>query len=379
MTKLDDVLADAVTARQVPFAVAMTGTASGITYCGAAGEAAAGRLAGEDTVFRIYSMTKAIGSVAAMILIDRGLLSPDTPVGDILPAWNDLPVLDGWDGDTPVLRPQKTVATIRHLATHSSGMAYEFWNPDVLRYLEATGIPTVMSGKRAGLNYPLASDPGTQWGYGGSIDWLGQIVEAVDGRRIDAFCYDEILGPLGMTDTRFEPDGLEDRLADVSMRVGADGFRPTRMGPPKHPEFYGMGHALYSTAPDYMAFLRMVLNRGTLNGVRILSDDAWDLLANDQMQGLTFAKMTAAARGSTDVDYPGRTMTHSFAFLRNEEPWRGKRSAGSLGWAGICNTHYWIDPARDLCAVLMTQSLPFIESPFLQAYDAFERAVYAEL
>lgn len=278
------------------------------------------------------------------------------------------------------MRPQKTVATVRHLATHTSGMEYEFWNPDVPRYMEATGHPTVLSGLKTSLAYPLTSDPGTRWGYGPSIDWLGQMVEAVDGRRIDAFCRDEILDPLGMNDTAFEPDALSNRLCQVHMR-GEDGnFGPFDLAPPPQPEFYGMGHALYSTAPDYLTFLRMVLNRGELNGARILSEPAWEMLCADQMGGLTFQKMISCAPPVTaDVDYPGTRMVHSAAFMRNVDDWPGKRRAGSLSWAGVCNTHYWIDPSADLAAVLMTQSLPFAEPPLMKTYDTFERAVYAGL
>ena len=141
MTELDLVLADAVAERDVPFAVAMVTRSDGVTYSGAAGTAAEGRAAAEDTVFRIFSMTKAIGSTAAMILIDRGQLSPETPVGDILPAWNDLQVIDGWDGDSPILRAPRVRATVRHLATHTSGIEYEFWSADTAKYLQRRRWP----------------------------------------------------------------------------------------------------------------------------------------------------------------------------------------------------------------------------------------------
>ena len=381
MSDLDKVLSDAVAAQDVPFVVAMTGDAAGITYSGAFGDAAPGQAAAENSVFRIFSMTKAIGSLATMILIDRGKLSLDTPVASILPDWDKLRVLDHFDGDRPILRAPETQATLRHLATHTSGMEYEFWNPDVPRYMKITGLPSILSGRKDALMYPLTSDPGTRWGYGPSTDWLGQMVEAVDGRRIDAFCQAEIFEPLGMTDTAFEPDALTDRLCTVNAR-GADGsFSPSGLAPPPHPEIYGMGHALYSTAPDYMRFLRMVLNRGQLDGNRILSEAALETMLADQMGGLTFEKMISVAPPvSADVDlFPGTRVTHSVAFLRNEEDIPGKRSAGSQGWAGVCNTHFWLDPSRDLAAVIMTQSLPFAEPPLLRTYDAYERAVYAAL
>ncbi|MFY9212313.1 MAG: serine hydrolase domain-containing protein [Aestuariivita sp.] len=380
MSNLDKVLEAAVAAQDVPFVVAMTGNAAGITYSGAAGETA-GRMADEGTAFRIFSMTKAIGSLAAMILIDRGKLSMDTPVADVLPEWNTLQVLDGWNGDEPILRAPKTVATTRHLATHTSGMEYEFWNADVPRYLQHTNHPTVLSGLKSSLMYPLTSDPGTRWGYGPSIDWLGQMVEAIDGRRIDAFCREEIFEPLGMPDTVFEPDSLTDRLSEVSMRNEDGGFDIYPLAPPANPEVYGMGHALYSTAPDYMRFLRMVLNKGQLDGNRVLSEAAMAEMCADQMRGLEVEKMiTVAPPLSADVElYGGTRATHSFAFVRNEVDQPGARSAGSLSWAGVCNTHYWIDPTRDICAVIMTQSLPFLESPLVKTYQAYETAVYASL
>ena len=223
MSGMNDVLERAVAQEDVPFAVGMVADAGGVRYSGAAGEAAPGRAAGEDTVFRIFSMTKAVGSVAAMILIDRGRMHFDTPVADVLPEFANAQVLDGFDGDTPVMRPPKVQATLRHLATHTSGFEYEFWNADVARYLEETGHPDILSGLKASLFYPMLTDPGTRWGYGIGIDWLGQAVEAVDGRRIDAFCREEIFEPLGMAD-----HGLRTRRRHDGQPVRADGARRGR-------------------------------------------------------------------------------------------------------------------------------------------------------
>lgn len=373
---IDEVLDEAVEAGQVPFVVGVIGNSDGVTYRGAAGMATQERAADAETVFRIFSMTKAIGGLAAAILLDRRQLSLDTPIADILPAWNDLQVLEGFDGDTPRLRPQQTLGTIRHLVTHTSGLEYEFWNTDVPKYMEATGHPSILSGLKVSLNYPLTFDPGTRWGYGPSIDWLGQAVEAVDGRRIDAFCREEIFEPLGMDSTAFEPDGLEDRLADVFIR-GEDGtFGPMELAPPPNPEVYGMGHALYSTPNDYFRFLRLILNRGELDGNRILSEGGFATMTADQMNGLHFETMVSSSPITADVVLPDDTV-HSMIATLHMSDIEGKRSAGTQSWAGVCNTHYWIDPAKDLAALIMTQSLPFVEPPFLKTYDAFERAVYA--
>lgn len=380
MNSKDEVLAAAVARQDVPFVVAMTANAGGVTWSGAAGHAAPGRPAAEDTLFRIFSMTKAVGSTAAMILIDRGRLDPDTPVEDILPEFATIQVIDRFDGDTPVMRPPARKATVRQLATHTSGLEYEFWNPTVARYLATTGRPSILAGTKEALFYPMVSDPGTRWGYGIGIDWLGQVVEKVDGRRVDRFCREEIFEPLGMSDTAFEVSpSMEARLAAVAAR-GEDGaLVETALAPPSRPEVYGMGHALYSTAPDYIRFLRMFLNRGSLEGARILSEAGVAAMLADNMGGLAFEKMiTAAPPVTADFDpFPGIAKTHSFGFLRVESDVPGMRSAGAQSWAGVLNTHYWFDPARDIAAVIMTQTLPFVEPRFMRLYEAYERAVYA--
>ena len=280
MSQLNNVLEQSVSAEDTPFIVAQVGDANGVKWSGAAGESAPGQKAAADTVFRIFSMTKAVGSTAAMILMDRGKLNPNTPVEEILPEYTKVQVLEGFDGDTPRLRAPRTKATVRHLATHTSGFTYEFWSADISKYLQVTGHPWILSGQKASLFYPLTFDPGERWDYGIGIDWLGQVVEAVDGRKIDRFCREEILDPLNMADTRFEvEDHMASRLASVSIR-GEDGkFGDIAIAPPSHPDFYGMGHSLYSTAPDYMRFLRMYLNKGQLDGRRLLSEKAIDSLA----------------------------------------------------------------------------------------------------
>jgi len=381
MAKLQALLNDAVQAEDVPFAVGMVANKDGVTWSGAAGEGSPGKPAAVDTVFRIFSMTKAVGSTAAMILVDRGKLDPETAVEEIIPEFADIKVLDHFDGDEPVLRMPKNKATVRNLATHTSGLEYEFWNDEILKYLTVTGHPGILTGQKAALFYPMASDPGTRWGYGIGIDWLGQIVEKIDGRRIDDFCREEIFEPLGMADTAFEvSEQMQARLATASMR-GEDGhFAPIDIAPPPHPEFYGMGHSLYSTAPDYMSFVRMFLNRGTLNGKRVLSEKALDWMLQDQTQGLAFRKMVTAMPAITaDCDpFPDARRTHSFGFLRLEDDVPGMRSAGSLTWAGVLNAHFWFDPKKDVAALIMTQSLPFVEPRFVKTYESFERAVYAE-
>lgn len=362
------------------FLVGMTADASGVTFSGAAGDAAPGKPAADDTVLRIFSMTKAIGSTAAMLLIERGKLGLDTPVASVLPEFGKLQVLAGWDGEKPVFRAPRTQATIRHLATHTSGLEYEFWCKDMADYLTRTGSPSCLSGSRAAFNYPLMSDPGTRWGYGISIDWLGMVVQELSGQPIDAFVRENILQPLAMNDTDFEVRAhMAPRLSTVKAR-GEDGkLADFDIAPPAQPEVYGMGQALYSTPRDYLHFLRLFLGGGAVDGVRILGEASVQTMMQNQMGPLQFARMTTAipSVSATFDPFPGTIKTHTIGFMRNEADIPGRRHAGSLSWAGVLNSHYWIDPTAGLAAVIATQTLPFVEPPFMEAYADFERAVYA--
>lgn len=382
MQRLENVLDDAVAQQSAPFLVAMIANSAGLIWSGVAGDYVPGQRANPNTLFKIYSMTKAVGSTAAMILIDRGLLKLDDLVENILPGFAQLQVLTGFDGDQPVFRPPVTKATVRHLATHTSGLVYPTWNQEMADYFRLTRQALPNQGKRSTFKLPLVFDPGERWGYGIGIDWLGQVVEAIDGRRIDHFCHDEIFNPLGMTDTVFEltPE-LQNRLANVTVR-GKDGrFERIDLGLPSNPEFYGMGHALYSTAPDYLKFLRLFLNRGMLNGHRVLSQAAVETMLANHIAPLTVGKMPSVSpRQSADFDFfPGIQKSHSLGFLRMEKDVPNMRSAGSQGWAGLLNSHFWFDPERDLAAVFMTQMLPFADPQFMHAYAQFEQAVYQTL
>ena len=380
MTELDKVIADAVAQQDAPFLVAMVGHRDGAVWSGTAGQRSPGQPASLDTVFRIFSMTKAVGSMAAMILIDRGKLSADATVESIVPEFAQLQLLDDFDASgAPILRAPKVKATVRHLATHTSGLSYEFWNTQMARYMQTSGAPAVLSGLTRAMNYPLQFEPGTQWSYGIGIDWLGRVVEKVDGRRVDQFCREEIFEPLGMTDTAFEVlPHMAARLASVSLR-GEDGkFGDFALAPPSKPEFYGMGHALYSTAPDYLRFLRMVIGHGALDGKRIISVAGLAHMLANQIGNVTINSLQSTAPPlSADLNlFPGYKKSHSMAFMRFDEDIPGMRRAGSQGWAGVLNSHYWFDPGANVIGLLMTQSLPFIEPRFASTYEKFERAVY---
>lgn len=384
MQSIAKLLEEHVAAGHTPGVVVSVATRDGVAFEGAAGVRALGgdQAMTLDTVFRAFSMTKAVGAAAAAKCIEDGLLTLETPVEDILPAWKDVKVLKGFDGEAPILEAPQTKATLRHLATHTSGLVYEFWNEGQGRYMAATEAPTILSGLKAALHsYPLAFEPGTKWDYGTGIDWLGQMVEAATGKRIDAYCREQFFDPLGMNDTRFELEGdMEARLTQA--HIFAEGqWAPHEIAPPPGPEVYGMGHALYTTGPDYLTFIRMLLGGGELNGARVLAEDTVKMYCANQIGDLSVGKMTSYAPPlSADVDFfPEQENKFSLGCLMNTEDIDGKRQAGSQSWAGVLNTHYWFDPKAGVAAVIMLQHLPFVDDNCLAIYDAVEREVYRSL
>ena len=378
--RLDKVLEEAVAAEDAPFLVAAVSDRNGVIWQGAAGQANASLPASQDVVFAIFSATKAIGSLAAMILLDRGQVTLETKVADVLPEYGAFQVLESIGPSGPVLRPPATPVTLRQLLTHTNGQGYALWNQKQLDFQNSTTPPTP-----GGYDQPLMFDPGTGWTYGTGIDWAGFMVEKIDGRSIDQFVQEEIFGPLHMNDTVFEKDSVASRLAMPRSR-GEDGkFTDSPgLGPEPRPERYGMGGCLYGTTLDYLKFLRLVLNDGVVDERRILSSNAVKLMKENQIGSLRipFPTVTTNPATSAGLDlFPGAGVpcTHTSAFVRNEIDVPERRRAGSLTWAGLANTHYWVDPASGIAAVLFSQHLPFIEPRFVNVYATFEKAVYREL
>ncbi len=381
---IDKVLQPRAAAGDVPGIVAVAARRDGIFYEGAFGKR--GLDGAEpmtvDSIFRIFSMTKAVGTASAMILVEQGKLDLDATVESYLPQFSELQVLDGFNGDAPILRPPRTKATIRHLATHTSGLVDEFWNANMAKYLKVTGNPSIISGLKAGLMYPLGYDPGERWDYGIGIDWLGQVVEAITGKAVDVYCREEIFQPLGMVDTDFECEGTRrDRLVTVHGR-GEDGaLSVIQLDPPSHPEVYGYGHALYSTARDYTQFLLMMMKRGTHNGAQILKPETVDLMMQNHIGDLFVNNLvTAVPAISNDAEFfPGMPKKHGLGFMINLEQAAGMRAADSQAWAGALNTYFWFDPANDVTGVILMQLLPFVDREAIDIFTDFEKAVYASV
>lgn len=381
MRELDRTIHEAVERRVAPFLVAAVGDSQGLRWQGSAGRASATQDASAETVVRLFSGTKAIGSVMALIAIDRGLLTMDTPVGDILPGFDKLQVLEAITAAGPVFRKARTRATLRHLLTHTQGQTYSAWHPLQQEYEQRTSAPSDLTGLLESLNYPLLFDPGEGFAYGIGTDWVGHLVSTLDGRPVDRFVREEILQPLGMSNTFFEVDETGGRLADTHLK-GEDGsFELVDRSPPSRPELYHMGHALYGTAGDYLRFLRFVLNRGVLDGTRIISPQAVNLMLTDQMRGtkVPTPMLSSAVAFARDVEMlPGTRKTHTASFFMNIDSSAGLRSAGSFFWAGYLNTHYWVDVRNNVAGVFFTQMLPFCDPALMESFERFERAVYAQ-
>ncbi|MBI1239419.1 MAG: serine hydrolase [Alphaproteobacteria bacterium] len=366
----------------VPGVIAAVATVDGPIYEGAFGtrDLATGTPMTTDTIVWIASMTKAVTGAAAMQLVERGTLALDEPMARVMPELGELKVLEGFAADgTPRLREPKSPITLRHLLTHTSGLVYEFWNADLLRYMEKTGLPSLAGGKIAGLQAPLAFDPGTKWEYGISIEWLGKIIEKATGRTLGEYLADEIFRPLGMAETGFKlSPAQEARLAKVHART-PEGLVPTDFRPAPDAEFESGGSALYSTVGDYLRFTQMLLQGGALGGKRILRPETVALMGQNAMGDIdTRALKSAVPTLSTDVSFI-EGMKWGLSFMINPAPLATGRSAGSLSWAGLANSYYWIDPAKGVTGVFATQILPFNDAEAFHLFEAFEEAVYAAL
>ena len=372
---VDETLRSGIARRKIPAVVGMVASGNKTLYAGAFGQRdSSGVPVRVDSIFRIASMTKAITTVAALQLVERKKVALDEPVARHLPQFEKIQVLKGFDANgMPSPRPVSTAPTLRHLLTHTSGLCYDIWDGDMFRYTSQHPEPQSAPG-------PLMFEPGTRWQYGQGLDWAGRLVETISGLDLEDYFQQKILRPLGMEDTSFIiPAAKFERLVSNYSRAENGQLRPEERKVPTAPTSFNGGGGLYSTAGDYVRFMQMILNRGLTSGnVRILEPKTVESMEANQIGALTAGKMKSFRPNvSADVDIqPGQSEKWGLGFLINTTAYSGGRSAGSLAWAGIDNTFYWIDPSRDLCAAIMMQFLPFVDKEAVGMLDEFERAVY---
>jgi len=379
---IDDLLAAAVAAGDVPFVTGGVVTRDGAIHISCHGtDPRSGKPVHARSVHWIASMTKALTSVAALQLVERGLLDLDTPIGNLLPALKTRNILVGfYASGKPVLRPAQTAITLAHLLTHTSGFVEGVWNADILRYLEVTGAPSTAAGLLAGLDMPLMFEPGTAWHYGISHDWVGQAIEAASGQRLDRYFADHLFSPLGMTDTAHVLNAdQQGRLVSVHARA-ADGTLALieRKLQPEGREFLSGGGTMFSTAPDYLAFIAMLLGRGSPDGKTVLRPETVAAMAEIRTGHLRTSWIDPALPAmSNAVEFlPDARKGWGLGTMVNLEELPTGRRAGSMAWAGLGNTYFWVDPASGLGGVLLTQILPFADRKVMDLLEAFESATY---
>ena len=367
---------------KVPGVVAMATDKTGNIYEGAAGRRAldSDLAMTTDTVMCIFSCTKSITGVTLMQLVEEGKVKLSDPAKKYVPEIASIQVLEGFDEQgQPRTRAPKTDITLNQLMLHTAGFGYDFFSHDVLKYITAKKIPGIVSSTKAALHTPLAFDPGEGWQYGSNIDWVGQVVEAVRGKRLDVVMKDHILSQLGMHDTSFiiTPD-MKRRLSKIHNRDGNGVLSASELVLPQDGEVQNGGHGLYSTIGDYMKYVRMILNDGAGANGRVLKPETVHAMAKDGLNGRKITMIpTAIPALSHDAEFfPGMPKSWGYTFMINDEDAPTGRPAGSLAWAGLANLYYWIDKKNGLGGMWGTQILPFADPTSVGGFLEFETAVY---
>lgn len=383
-TPIDDVLRDAVTAGHVPNVVAAVADRTGVIYEGAVGPRAVGSNdpISVDSCFRILSMTKMVCTVAALQLVERDHLELVAPVDTYCPEFAGLPVLEGFDGDLPKLRPAAGRATVKQLVTHTSGLGYPFCSEHLRRWMSVTSKRREALGwAEAFFALPLLADPGTRFIYGTSTDWLGKVVEAASGLSLDVYLKDNVTGPLGMNETTFVMNDQQKANSVPAHKRGEDGTWTAIGEVVDHwPGWWSGGHGLYSSPHDYLRFQRMLLGNGTVEDTKILESKTVDAAFTNQIGDLDFpAEIPTADPRAMHTLRVGHGYKWGYGLLLNTQDVPGRRRAWTGGWTGMGNTYFWVDRATGIAGSIYFQFYPWLHHQALDVYLDFEQALYASL
>jgi methyl acetate hydrolase len=361
----------------VPGVVTLIVSREGVLYEGAAGkqDVARGVAMPVDAIFRIASMTKPVTSVAIMMLVESGKLELDDPVSKYLPDFRNREVISKFNAanGSYETRPAKQAITIRHLLTHTSGLGYAFSDPTIARI--------VKDSKKTEPELPLLQDPGTRWTYSASTRVLGRVVEEVSGQKLDVYFRTQIFEPLKMLDTWFTvPADRVSRVVTAHQRT--DGKLIEQPNTPAQESPVRGDGGLYSTAGDYGLFVRMLLNGGSLNGVKILSAKSVQMMGQNHI-GAIAIQTQPDANPTRTKPFPvgaGRDKFGlGFQITAADPKYAQYRSPGSLSWGGIYNTHFWIDPKRQVAGIVLMQVLPFYDDASMEVLRGIEALVYQHL
>jgi len=373
-TAISAFVKDAIARGDVPGAVILVTGPDRVLYHEAFGKMNDAKSVGmqKDAIFNIASMTKAVTSVGTMMLVEEGKLGLDDEVSKYLPAYKSRQVISKVDvaAGTYETRPATRPITIRQLLTHTSGIGYAWSDPGLALIQKKTGT--------ADLDLPLVNEPGAQWTYGASTRVLGEVIEKISGQRIDAYLETRILGPLGMRDTTYTvPSAKTPRV--VTRHQRADGKIAEIPNPdPIPPTIRGDG-GLYSTAPDYARFIQMLLNRGHLGSVRLLKEQTVAEMTRNQT-GSVKVRLQPTAEPLRSKPYPlgagEDTWGLGFQLAAPARPATNMRRPGSMSWAGINNTFFWIDPQQQIGVIVLMQILPFYDDAAIKILQGVEGLVY---
>lgn len=321
----------------------------------------------ETNIFRIFSMTKAIATVAALQLVEQNLIGLDDPLDKIMPELTSIPILTK-KGE--LVKATKSI-TLRHLLTHTAGFGYDFWDPQLQGF------------DKTDWNYedlPRLFEAGEKWQYGTSMDWVGKIVEKVSGENLENYLRKNITGPLNMDSTWFNvPENLKDEVVSWGMQ-NKDNFQEyPRM--PTTVTKYNAGEGLYGSPKDYLKFLHCLVNNGKYDGGQLLKPETLNMMFKNQLpEGMTLDfGIPDTGLPPTMGGFPDETDLHSFGFALEANEDELVRSKGAGYWAGIANSYYTVDREKELSIVYFTQFLPFNDKVSHDFYRLFEKQVYSNL
>jgi CubicO group peptidase (beta-lactamase class C family) len=374
---IDRYLTDEISSREIPGAVALVVDEDEVLFIDAYGERdVANELPmTKDTIFRIASMTKPIAATAIMMLVEEGKLALDDPISDYLPEYAEVGVITNFSPADASFstRAPATPITVRRLLSHSSGLAYAFAS-DTVTALNANGVN--------GIDVPLLYDPGTAWSYSHGISVVGRVLETIEGVGLDVFLNQRLFEPLGMNDTSFAvPATKNGRVTTTHRRDEHGAFIETPNPNDIRSAVSGDG-GLNSTAADYAKFIQLILNDGVApSGERLISQATVAELGRNQLGNV---RVSLQDEPNPDLSraFPLGAGRDGFGLgfqVTGDHQDPAVRAPGSMSWAGIYNTEFWIDPDSGIGGILMMQYLPFYDSDAIGLLQGFEASVYSEL
>lgn len=370
LDRLDQHLAHYVDEGRMPgflVAVARGGRVAHLTAHGHR-DLAAGLPVEADTLWRIYSMTKPVTVVAALILVEEGKLSLDDPVARHLPAFADARVYESGSGADIVTRPADQPMLIRHLMTHTAGLTFAFYHshPVDALYREADLESSVVPGSTLAetvdvyASLPLQFEPGTQWNYSVASNVLGRVIEVVSGQPLDAFFAERVCGPLGMTDAGLSvTDEQARRLSELYGEKDDGGIEPIPGLPLRgRPRFLSGSGGMAASAHDMHRFMELLRRRGELDGIRLLAPGTVDLMTRNHLPGGVDLRAFGSRPAHDEPNNDGVGFGLSVSVVIDPARTLAPTSTGTFGWSGAASTTFWVDPSRDLTVQFYTQVRP---------------------